>query len=350
MKKFTKRSFSISPTKFKKGSPNPKSDATPSPPPPPPLKFDVIIAQVYGPTANIYKDIFEVSPTASQQELKRAYLNKRNQTQAKLDKLSNRRNNILKPKVAKQTKKHLLMQMNAISEANQIVTSVQRKKEYDKSIGVKAQIPQPDISFDLNGGEFLGDELKNNNGAIEITSANHIDLSSRMKEYLKEKQSDERRSMCSDDYDVISTKEDTIKKVQFTLESLGAPSPEDVKRAPIVSPTGADGFDDVITDFMDSSDPDDKISPIARVRQNKEKNLTMTDVVASYLNINNFIGVKKCDNDDDRTNHTDSYTVEDDWSSEGTVKVSHCKGDMGIFDFTEDVLARASNIADGLCQ
>eukprot|EP00985_Skeletonema_marinoi_P021130 scaffold12820_cov154-Skeletonema_marinoi.AAC.2 len=142
MKKFAR---TFSPSKFIYPSPQKSSPAAkelPPPPPPPPLKFDIIIAQVYGPTTNIYKDIFQVAPTASQHELKEAYLRTRNETQAKLAKLSNNnRKSILKSKErnkAKQ-KKHLVMQMNAISEAYQIVIDEQKKKEYDASIGVKEQ-------------------------------------------------------------------------------------------------------------------------------------------------------------------------------------------------------------------
>mmetsp|Transcript_14019 Transcript_14019/g.19914 ORF Transcript_14019/g.19914 Transcript_14019/m.19914 type:complete len:348 (-) Transcript_14019:8-1051(-) len=324
----------------------PEATETPLPPPPPPLKFDIIIAQVYGPTANIYKDIFEVSPTASQHELKEAYLLKRKQTQAKFTKISNsNRNSILKSKErhnAKQ-KKQLVMQMNAISEAYQIVVDEQKKNEYDASMGLQEQIS--DVSFDRHAGEFPGDEQQN--GGIEVTSAtvhHYVDLNSRMKEYLKGKQTDDRR-IGVDLYDDVKTKENRNKKVQFTLESLGAPSPptspEDEKKWRVVSPTGVAAFDE-------HNSPDDLIFPTARVREDKEQ---LLDVFASYLNLNNFIDAKKCD-DEDRMNITDSYSYPDDWSSEGTVKVSHChQREPGIFDFAEEVMSIASTIiTDGLCQ
>ncbi|KAK1745563.1 hypothetical protein QTG54_003487 [Skeletonema marinoi] len=391
MKKFAR---TFSPSKFIYPSPQKSSPAAkelPPPPPPPPLKFDIIIAQVYGPTANIYKDIFQVAPTASQHELKEAYLRTRNETQAKLAKLSNNNNrkSILKSKErnkAKQ-KKHLVMQMNAISEAYQIVIDEQKKKEYDASIGEKEQVSE--VSFDGNAGEFPGDEQQNK--AIEVvtpapdlksrmkeyikdktttddrveevtSTTHHVDLNSRMKEYLESKQevtsahhvdSNSRMKEYEDDYDVITTKEDPNEKV-FTLESLGAPSPptspEDAKKnLPMVSPTGVLDFHKSLSDqpgVTKNEGPDDMISPIARVRQDKEQ---LADVFASYQNLKNFINGTEC-KDDEKTNHDDSDSVgEGDFSSDGTVKVSHCQGALGIADFAEEVMTQASNLADGFC-
>eukprot|EP00574_Skeletonema_japonicum_P003853 CAMPEP_0201723324 /NCGR_PEP_ID=MMETSP0593-20130828/7414_1 /ASSEMBLY_ACC=CAM_ASM_000672 /TAXON_ID=267983 /ORGANISM="Skeletonema japonicum, Strain CCMP2506" /LENGTH=343 /DNA_ID=CAMNT_0048214419 /DNA_START=84 /DNA_END=1115 /DNA_ORIENTATION=+ len=341
MKKFGRPFSSPSNKLFKYSSPQkrPAASESPLPPPPPPLKFDVIIAQVYGPTANIYKDIFEVPPTASQHELKEAYLRKRNQTQAKFAKLSNNnRKSILKSRErnnAKQ-KKHLVMQMNAISEAYQIIADEQKKKEYDASIGLKEQIS--DVSFDRNAGEFPGDELQN--CRIEGSSVHHVDLSSRMEEYLKGKQTDERR-IGADDYDVITTKANPNKKVQFTLESLGSPSPppspENVKQVRLVSPTGVAGFDK-------HNSPED-LTPL--VEEDEE---LLVDVFASYLNLNNFMNVKECQ-DEENTNNIDPHIVgEDDWSSDETVKVSHCQTASGIFAFAEEMSKASTIITDALCQ
>ena len=329
-----------------------------------------------------------MAPTASQHELKEAYLRNRNETQAKLAKLSNNyRKSILKSKErnkAKQ-KKHLVMQMNAISEAYQIVIDEQKKKEYDASIGVKEQVSE--VSFDGNAGEFPGDEQQNKAMKVrpapdlksrmkeyikdktttderieEVTPAHHVDLNSRMKEYLESKQEvtsvhhvdlNSRRKEYEDDYDVTTTKEDPNKKV-FTLESLGAPSPptspEDAKKnLPMVSPTGVLDFHKSLSDQPDvtkNEGPDDKISPIARVRQDKEQ---LADVFASYQNLKNFINGTEC-KDDEKTNHDDSDSVgEGDWSSDGTVKVSHCQSALGIVDFAEEVMTQASNLADGFC-
>lgn len=347
MKKFVS-TFSPSKKLFKYPSPQKglnEATETPLPPPPPPLKFDIIIAQVYGPTANIYKDIFEVSPTASQHELKEAYLLKREQTQAEFVKLSNNnRINILKTKERHDAKKkkHLVMQMNAISEAYQIVADEQTKKAYDASIGLKEQIS--DVSFDHHAGEFPGDE---HHGEIEVTSASvhhYVDLNSRMQEYLKGKPTCERR-VSADLYDDAKTEENGNKKVQYTLESLGAPSPPtspDEKKERPVSPTEVAGF------FDEHNSPDDAIVPTVQVKEDKD---LLTDVLASYLNLNSFINAKKCD-DNERTNCTDCHSLPDDWSSDGTVKVSHChQRGPGIFDFAEDVMSKASTIiADGLCQ
>ena len=359
----------ISPSKFIYPSPHKKGPPPSPPPPPPPLKFDIIIAQVYGPAANIYKDIFEVSPTASQHELKEAYLRKSNEIQVKLVKLSNNnRKSILtsKERTIAKKKKLLLTQLTAISEAYQIVVDEQKKKEYDTSIGLKEHISE--ISFDCNAGEFPGDEQQNK--AVEITSSVHnVDLNSRMKEYLKDKQTDaDDWRVGTDDYDVITTKENSDnkdgitteanpkKKVQFTLESLGAPSPpsspEDVKKVSMVSPTGVTGFDNALSGSQDvtkTDSPGDTITPILRVRQDKEQ---LADVFASYLNLNNFINAKEYD-DDEKMNNSDTFTVEeDDWSSDGTVKVSHCQSDLsnGFCVFAEEVMSKASFIADGLCQ
>ncbi len=348
MKKFVS-TFSPSKKLFKYPSPQkgPEATETTLPPPPPPLKFDIIIAQVYGPTANIYKDIFEVSPTASQHELKEAYLLKRKQTQAEFVKLSNNnRLNILKSKDRHNAKKkkHLVMQMNALSEAYQIVSDEQNKKAYDASMGLKEQIS--DVSFDHNAGEFPGDEQQH--GGIEVTSASvhhYANLNIRMKEYLRGKQTYERR-VGADLYDDVKTKEIRNKKVQFTLESLGSPSPptspEVEKKARPVSPTEVTGF------FDEHNSPDDVIVPTA---QGKEEKDLLTDVFSSYLSLDSFINVKKCD-DDEKTNSIDSYSYPDDWSSDGTVKVSHCHPRVpDIFDLAEEVMSKASTIiADGLCQ
>lgn len=377
MKNFAKLKPFTSPSKFKYPSPAHKKGPPPSPPPPPPpLKFDITIAQVYGPAANIYNDIFEVSPTASQHELKEVYLRKRNEAQVKLAKLSNNHNrkSILKSKERTNAKKKklLLMQINAISEAYQIVVDEQKKKEYDASIGLKEQTSE--ISFDCNAGEFPGDEQQNK--AIEVSPVHkNIDLNSRMKEYLKEKQTDAtvERLIGTYDYDIIpptkenankqdiiSTKENHRKQVQFTLESLGSPSPpttpEDVKKVPMVSPTGVTGFDNALSgsqeDTKSNSPDDDTISPILRVRQDKEQ---LSDVLASYLNnLNNVIAARESD-DEDKFNTSDTLTVEeqdDVWSSDGTVKVSHCQNEfnMGICVFAEEIMSKASFIADGLCQ
>jgi curved DNA-binding protein CbpA len=376
MKKITK-SFIRSKPKYPLGDLSPPSP----PPPPPPLKFDVIIAQVYGPSANIYKDIFAVSPTASQEELKDAYLRIRNQTHAKLS-LSNDSSSGSKSlfkakdrnKKANQ-RKNLYMQLNAISEAYQIVIDVQKKKEYDKSIiGLKDQVSEV---LSVNADEFPGDEQ--HNSGIDVTSAHHVDLNSRMNDYLKDKHTDERcgfpgggdeqdisainvmsahhadllksrmeeylkekqgseRRIGPENSDFVTTKEDKANhKVQFALQSLGAPSPEEVKKAVAIT-------------------PDEKASPIARVRQNEEQRDDQEDtlsVFASYLNLKTFdIFTDISNEDDERTNFTDAFTVEgeDGWSSDGTVKTSHCYNALGIVDFVEEVMAKASNIADGLCQ
>jgi len=329
-----------------------------------------------------------VAPTASQHELKEAYLRNRNETQAKLAKLSNnnRKSILSKERNKAKQKKHLVMQMNAISEAYQIVIDEQKKKEYDASIGVKEQVSE--VSFDGNAGEFPGDEQQNKAREVtpapdlksrmkeyikdktttddrveEVTSTTHkVDLNSRMKEYLESKQegtsaahhadSNSRMKEYEDDYDVITTKEDPNKKAQFTLESLGAPSPptspEDAKKnLPMVSPTGVLDFHKSLSNQPDVNEgPDEKISPIARVRQDKEQ---LADVFASYQNLKNFINSTEC-KDDEKTNDDDSDSVgEGDWSSDGTVKVSHCQSALGIVDFAEEVMTQASNLADGFC-
>ena len=82
----------------------------------------------------------------------------------------------------------------------------------------------------------------------------------------------------------------------------------------------------------------------------------LSDVLASYLNLNNFVTAKECDDkDNEELNNSDTFSVEeqdDVWSSDGTVKVSHCQNElsMGICVFAEEVMSKASFIADGLCQ
>jgi hypothetical protein len=308
---------------------HPLSSATglpPPPPPPPPLKFDIIIAQVYGPTADIYKDIFAISPTASENELTEAYLRIRNQTQAKLDMLSNSGSSksILNKKErdkAKQ-KKLLVKQISAIYGAYHLLIDVEKRKEYDKSIGLKEQ-------------------------SSEDTSVHRVDLNIRMKQYLKGKQNGAKGRICFEDYDIISTKETQIKKVQFSLQPLGSSSPEEYKKVPIVSPAGVAEFDYSLFDPPDltrKNSPGDAISPIARLRLNKEQkddqDDSLADVFASYLKLNNFIPIHQIEQDE-RTDVSDSCTIgEDEWSSEG----------LEFSCFTEEVIATAAYLVDGLCQ
>jgi hypothetical protein len=59
----------------------------------------------------------------------------------------------------------------------------------------------------------------------------------------------------------------------------------------------------------------DKISPIARLRRDNEqvnKDDTLVDVFASYLNLNNFIDLKDDDERSARSEEEDEYSTEDE--------------------------------------
>ncbi|KAL7495697.1 hypothetical protein ACHAWT_006879 [Skeletonema menzelii] len=99
---------------------------SPPPPPPPPLHFDPIIARSYGPTTNIYTDIFQVSPYACQDELNEAYNRVWKEGQIKLDDAA--KNPSLKRKV--------MLQIDACFAAYQIVINAEKRKQYDKAIGL----------------------------------------------------------------------------------------------------------------------------------------------------------------------------------------------------------------------
>mmetsp|Transcript_8590 Transcript_8590/g.12893 ORF Transcript_8590/g.12893 Transcript_8590/m.12893 type:complete len:364 (+) Transcript_8590:119-1210(+) len=103
----------------------------PPPPPPPPLPFDPIIARVYGPTVNIYKDIFQVSSDASQEVLNEAYNRVWKEEQLKLDRVAD--------DVA--LRKSIRLQIDATFAAYQILMNTEKRKKYDKAIGLVVEQP-----------------------------------------------------------------------------------------------------------------------------------------------------------------------------------------------------------------
>lgn len=261
------------------------------PPPPPPLQFEAIIARVYGPLANIYTDIFGISPDASQEQIKEAYLRTWKQTH---EELANCR--------CSKRRKQLVMRVNAVSEAYQMVSDNQKKAVYDASIRLQ------------------------------------VGCNNRMKEYLMNKDKEDGRRESTDEYDILpqthaqdkkieSTGEYDIlpethtqdkkvnkqdKKVKFSLDTAPSSSSEDKrKNLPIVSPTGVSEFDDSLFD----DGMNDKISPIARLRRENEKmnkDDSLVDVFASYLNLNTFIDMKENDERSARSEEDDEYSTEDE--------------------------------------
>ena len=121
----------------------PPAQKCPPPPPPPPIPFDPIIARAYGPTVNIYKDIFRVSSDAYHNEFYEAYYRVRKKEQLKLDKVarelehnpSNENNALLQKK--------LMLRRDATLAAYQIVINPEKRKRYDKAIGLASKSKQP---------------------------------------------------------------------------------------------------------------------------------------------------------------------------------------------------------------
>mmetsp|Transcript_21625 Transcript_21625/g.36936 ORF Transcript_21625/g.36936 Transcript_21625/m.36936 type:complete len:345 (+) Transcript_21625:689-1723(+) len=101
------------------------------PPPPPPLPFDPIIARVYGPTVNIYKDIFQVSSDANQEKVNEAYNRVWKEEQLKLDRVAD--------DVA--LRKSTRLQIDATFAAYQILMNTEKRKKYDKAIGLVVEQP-----------------------------------------------------------------------------------------------------------------------------------------------------------------------------------------------------------------
>jgi curved DNA-binding protein CbpA len=242
------------------------------PPPPPPLQFEAIIARVFGADANIYTDIFGISPDASQEQIKEAYLRTWNQTH---EELANCR--------CSKRRKQLVMRVNAISEAYQMVSDNQKKAVYDASIRLQ------------------------------------VGCNNRMKEYLMNKDKEDGRRELTGEYDILpethaQDKKVNIqdKKVKFSLDTAPSSSSEDKRQnLSIMSPTGVSEFDKSLYD----DGMNDKISPIARLRRDNEqvnKDDTLVDVFASYLNLNNFIDMKDDDERSARSEEDDEYSTEDE--------------------------------------
>eukprot|EP00985_Skeletonema_marinoi_P035194 scaffold45930_cov219-Skeletonema_marinoi.AAC.2 len=103
----------------------------PPPPPPPPLPFDPIIARVYGPTVNIYKDIFQVSSDANQEVLNEAYNRVWKEEQLKLDRVAD----------DAAMRKSTRLQIDATFAAYQILMNTEKRKKYDKAIGLVVEQP-----------------------------------------------------------------------------------------------------------------------------------------------------------------------------------------------------------------
>ena len=158
------------------------------------------------------------------------------------------------------------------------------------------------------------------------------------------------------EYDVIkqqSKKYVQDKKVGFSLQTSNEEAPlsstEMSKKAStknnLVSPTGVSEFDDSLYDVDPlEDDRDDQISPIARMRKDKEqnnnvKNDTLADVVASYLNLNNFIDVYGYEGDE----RTACSEEEDD-------EFSTYETETHFLDLAEEYMEKASDIALALCR
>lgn len=207
------------------------------------------------------------------------------------------------------------MQINAITEAYQIVSDAQKKKEYDESIGLQVN--------DYHHG-----------GLLNNMSQRHVDLKSRMDQYLETKPNND-RSMDYDDYvmnescimsETSGKKGEQPKKVKFSDKTNF--SKQTSKNLPLASPTGVSEFDDSLYD--QAEDLQEKISPIARLRR-KEKPISRKDKGKRREYDDH-------DDDDDWTNCTDD---ERELSYCETGMMICCSG-MGIFDLiTEEVFGRS---------
>ena len=260
------------------------------PPPPPPLMFEAIIAKVFGADANIYTDIFGISPDASQEQIKEAYLRTWNQTH---EELANCR--------CSKRRKQLVMRVNAISEAYQMVCDNQKKAVYDASIRLQ-------VDCNNRMKEYLMNKEKED-GRRE--SSDEYDI-------LPETHAQDKKVESTDEYDILSETHAQEKKVKFSLDTAPSSSSEDKRQnLPIVSPTGVSEFDNSLYDDT----MNDNISPIARLRRDNEQKMnkdeTLVDVFASYLNLNNFIDMK---DDDERSTRSEEY---DEYSTEDEIEKNH---------------------------
>ncbi|KAL7439245.1 hypothetical protein ACHAXM_007857 [Skeletonema potamos] len=122
----------------------------PTPPAPPPLAFDPIIARVYGPTSNIYKDIFKVSPDAHDEELYWAHYRVRKEEEVELTKLAEDYTKYPSKDNA-HTRTRIMLKRAATDAAYQIVINPEKRKQYDTSIGLVVEQPAATNLAEKNG-------------------------------------------------------------------------------------------------------------------------------------------------------------------------------------------------------
>lgn len=299
------------------GSANrPISSVLPPPPPPPPLTCDLIIVQVYGPTVNIYNDIFDVSPDADQQELYDAYNRIKKAEQIKLDKLAiEYGNNPSKQNAEKRMKS--MLRRDAILKAYQVVSDDCKRTQYDKAIGLIPKL-SPEVNakqsaerdanlVDDDDGDNDDDDIFSEDSDFDIhdckiqfatsneiytynidSPTKHISTTQQQKE--KETPIVSTEEQIPHDTNVRSLGKDSTEEVRFDDESNHDESNN------LASPTGVSEFDDsfllidqILPMFgglkkaVKKSSPSDEEKPFTRVKvYDDEVDFDCDDSIVSY--------------------------------------------------------------------
>lgn len=229
----------------------PISSVLSPPPPPPPLPCDLIIVQVYGVTVNIYKDIFDVSPDADQQELYDAYNRIKKVEQIKLDKLAvEYGNNPSKQNAEKRMKS--MLRRDAILKAYQVVSDDCKRTQYAKAIGLLPKLsPGADVKQSAERDANLVDDDGDNDDdeifsedsdlaihdcKIQFATSNEIYTPKHKKE--KETPIVSTEEQIPHDTNVRSLEKDSGEEIRFEDESNHDESNN------LASPTGVSEFDD----------------------------------------------------------------------------------------------------------
>ena len=334
------------------GSANrPISSVLPPPPPPPPLTCDLIIVQVYGPTVNIYKDIFDVSPDADQQELYDAYNRIKKVEQLKLDKLAvEYGNNPSKQNAEKRMKS--MLRRDAILKAYQVVSDDCKRTQYDKAIGLIPKLSQEvnaKQSAEIDNASLIDDDGDNDDDdifsedsdfdihdcKIQFATSNEIytyNIDSPPKQQSTTQQQKEKETpivsteeQIPHDTNARSPKKDSGEEVRYDDESNHDESNN------LASPTGVSEFDDsfllidqILPMFgglkkaVKKNSPSDEEKPFTRVEvYDDEVDFDCDDSIVSYYEFGKEISpMARLRKDKENNHHLQSEEDERSTSTE----------------------------------
>ncbi len=329
----------------------PISSVLPPPPPPPPLTCDLIIVQVYGPTVNIYKDIFDVSPDADQQELYDAYNRIKKVEQLKLDKLAvEYGNNPSKQNAEKRMKS--MLRRDAILKAYQVVSDDCKRTQYDKAIGLIPKLSQEvnakqsaeidNASLIDDNGDNCDDDIFSEDSVFDIHDCKiQFATSNEIYTYNIESPPKHTTTQQQKEKDTPFVSTDTEEQIPHdtNVRSLGKESTEEVRfddesnhdeSNNLASPTGVSEFDDSFLLFDQilpmfgglkkaekKSSPSDEEKPFTRVKvYDDEVDFDCDDSIVSYYEFGKEISpMARLRKDKENNNHQNTGVPELDDNS-----------------------------------